>query len=146
MFEIDITLKVNAQFEKVWNIISNVDNDPIYWREIARIKNLSRERNVVVREVYRSNGDKYHQRIMLFPKEGIHIRWTKGTTTGIKDIMLIDNGNTTIIRVQINYKNGGAVRIGSNDVLRKLQSETENALELIKREAECKPYSNIVKK
>ena len=146
MFEVDITLKVNAYFERVWNIISKVDNDINYWKEIQHIKNISRERNVIVREVYLSNGDKYHQKMMLFPKEGIHIQWTRGTLTGVKDIMLIDNGATTIIRVQINYKNGGAIRIGGSNVLEELKTETENALELIKEEAECKQYDNIIEK
>ncbi|HJT10675.1 MAG TPA: hypothetical protein VJ771_07820 [Candidatus Nitrosotalea sp.] len=146
MIEVDVMLKVNTTFEKVWNIISDVDNDHKYWKEIVQIKNTSRGRNVVVREIYMSNGSKYHQKITLFPKEGIHIRWTKGTITGIKDIMLIDSGNTTVIRVQISYKPRGAVRIGSRDILEELQSETENALEMIKKEAERNPYDTIKNK
>ena len=146
MIEVDVMLKINATFEKVWNIISNVDNDRKYWKEIMQIKNTSRDRNVMVREIYMSNGSKYHQKITLFPKEGIHIRWTKGTITGIKDIMLIDCGNTTVIRVQISYKPKGAVRIGSSGILEELQSETENALKLIKKEAERNPYDIIKNK
>lgn len=143
MVEIDITLKINAPFEKVWNIISNIDNDPFYWKYIVSIKNITRDRNVVLREVYMSNGNKCQQKITFFPKEGIHIRWTRGAITGVKDIMLIDNGSTTIIRAQINYKIGGAVKIGSISVLDELRSETENALNLIKKDAECKTYHLI---
>jgi len=146
MIEVDVMLKINTTFEKVWSIISNVDNDHNYWKKIVRIKNISRDRNVVVREIYMSSGSKYHQKITLFPKEGMHIRWTKGTITGIKDIMLIDSGNTTIIRVQISYKPRGAVRIGSRGILEELQSEAENALELIKKEAEFNPYNTIKNK
>ncbi len=146
MIEVDVMLKINTTFEKVWSIISNVDNDHNYWKKIVRIKNISRDRNVVVREIYMSSGSKYHQKITLFPKEGMHIRWTKGTVTGIKDIMLIDNGNTTVIRVQISYKPRGAVRIGSRGILEELQSEAENALELIKKEAEFNPYNTIKNK
>lgn len=138
MFEVDITLKIKAPFEQVWDLISNLDSYGNYWREIRHIKNLSHERNVIVREIYHSNGYKYRETITVFPKEGIHMRWTNGSTSGIKDIMLTDNGNTTIIRVQINYKNGGAVRIGSNENVRRIQSETEDALQLIKKEAEHK--------
>ncbi len=146
MFEVDITLKVNASFERVWRIISNVNNDTDYWKEIHQIKNISQEGNVIVRDAYLSNGDKYRQRITLFPKEGIHIRWASGTVTGIKDIMLIDNGNTTVIRVQINYKNGGAIRIVGSNILQKFKTETENALKLIKEEAECRSCDNIIEK
>ncbi|HKU32340.1 MAG TPA: hypothetical protein VJR22_00655 [Candidatus Nitrosotalea sp.] len=146
MVEVDIMLKINTTFEKVWNIISKIENDRNYWKGIVRIKNISNDRNVVEREIYLANGNKYHQKITLFPKEGIHIRWTKGTVTGTKDIMLIDGGNTTIVRVQINYKPRGAVRIGSRGILEELQSQTENALELIKKEAECKPYGTMKNK
>lgn len=146
MFEVDVALKVNASLERVWNIISKVDNDRMYWKEISRIKNLTRDRNGLTREAYLANGSKYNQKITFFPKEGIHIRWTRGTVTGVKDIMLIDNGPTTIVRVQINYKHGGAVHIGSTDILKKLRTETESALRLIKREAECQPYDTIMRK
>lgn len=138
MAEIDITLKINATIEKVWNIISDLDNDPSYWEEIDRIKNITRDRNVVLREVHMSNGSKCLQKIMLFPKEGIHVRWIRSTITGVKDIMLADNGGTTIIRVQMSYKIAGAVRIGAIGILDELRSEIENALNLIKKDAECR--------
>lgn len=146
MFEVDITLKVNSRLERVWTIVSDTDNDYNYWKEIHKIKNISKERNVIERDVYLYNGDKCHQRITLFPKEGLHVRWTRGIITGVKDIMLIDNGNTTIIRVQINYKNGGAVRVGVPNMLDEFKSGTETALKLIKKDAECRQRGNAIKK
>lgn len=132
-------LQVNAPFEKMWNIISKVDNDPNYWKSIIRIRNTSRDRNTITREIHLSNGSKCQQKITLFSKEGIHIQWTKGPIVGTKDIMLIDNGSTTIIRIQINYKLGEVAGGGSASVLDELQSEAEHALQLIKKQVECKP-------
>ncbi len=141
MAEVDIMLRVNSTFEKVWSIISDVDNDQNYWKGINRIKNISKVGNVLVREIYLSDGNKCEQRITLFPKEGIHIQWTKGPLPGTTDIMLIDNGSTTIIRILINYKRTGKNDVNSTKILAELQSETERALKLIKKEAERKPYS-----
>ena len=146
MVEVDIMLQINATFEKVWNIISAVDNDRNYWKEIVRIKNISQDGNVIAREIHLLNGNKCEQRITLFPKEGIHMQWTKGPFSGIKDIMLIDNGSTTIIRVQINYKLERAGNVDSTSVLEELQYEAERALKLIKKEAECKPYGIAYKR
>lgn len=135
--EVVIMVQINASFGKIWNIISNVDNDQNYWKEITRIRNISKNRNVVTREVRLSNGSKCQQKISLFPKEGIHVQWTKGPIIGIKDIMLIDYGETTIIRIQINYKLKDGLG-GPVDVLKELRTEAEYALQAIKRQAECK--------
>jgi hypothetical protein len=137
--EVKILLKIGASFEKVWNIISKVDNDPNYWKGIHRIRNISRERNTITREIQLPNGNKCKQKITLIPKEGIHVQWMKGPLVGTKDITLIDNGSTTIIRVQINYKPGKVTCVWSASVLDELQSEVEHALQLIKKQAERKP-------
>jgi len=136
MVEVDIMLQVNVPFEKIWNIISKVDNDPDYWKSISRIKNTSRDGNTIIRNIQLSNGSKCQQKITLFPKEGIHIQWMKGPIIGMKDIMLVDNGSTTIIRVQINYKLGKVTRARSTNILDELQSEAEHALQLIKKQVE----------
>ena len=136
MVEVDIMLQVNVPFEKIWNIISKVDNDPNYWKSISRIKNTSRDGNTIIRKVHLSNGSKCQQKITLFPKEVIHVQWMKGPVIGTKDIMLVDNGSTTIIRVQINYKLGKVTRARSTNILDELQSEAEHALQLIKKQVE----------
>ncbi|MGI0046503.1 MAG: hypothetical protein ACREBB_04865 [Nitrosotalea sp.] len=138
MVKVSIMLQVNASFEKIWDMISNVDDDSNYWTETVRIKNLSKNRNGVTREVRLSDGRKCQQKVTLFPKERIHIRYTKGPMIGIKDLMLIDKGRMSIIRVQINYKLE-AGQDKSASVLKELQSEAEHALHLIKKHAERKP-------
>lgn len=132
-------IQINATFEKIWKIISKVDNDPKYWKGINHIRNISRDGNTIIRRIQLSNGIKCQQKITLFPKEGIHIRWTKGPIVGTKDIMLVDNGSTTIIRVQINYKLGEIIRARSTNILNELQSEAEHALHIIKKQTEFKP-------
>jgi uncharacterized membrane protein len=134
--EVSVLLQIGVPIEKVWNIISKVDNDPNYWKCISRIRNMSRDRNIITRKIYMSNGSKCQQKITLFPKEGIHVQWMRGPIIGTKDIMLVDNGGTTIIRVQINYKLGEVTRARSANILDELQSEAEHALQLIKKQVE----------
>lgn len=138
MAEADVTVQVNAPYERVWRIISDVDNDPKYWKGMSSIRTISRERNSLLREVEMSDGTKYQQKITLFPKEGIHIRWTKGQSVGIRDIMLIDNGGATIVRIQTSFK-ASSQHTMKAEVVAKMQSEVELALSQIKKAAESKP-------
>ncbi|MGI0073439.1 MAG: SRPBCC family protein [Nitrosotalea sp.] len=139
MAEIDVRIQVNAPQEKVWNVISKVDNDPNYWKGITSIRNISKDRNVITREVTLVNGSKSYQKVILFPKEGIHIRFMKGPIIGIKDILLVNNGNVTILEAQLDYKSSGLTRLIPKSILEELQFEAELALQLIKEEVEEKP-------
>ncbi len=138
MAEADVTVQINAPYDIVWKIISDVDNDPRYWKGISRVRNISKERNAVLREVDMSDGTRLQQRVTIFPKEGVHIRWTKGQSTGIRDIMLIDNGKATVVRIQTTYKSSPQ-KAAQAEAVAKMQAEAEFALSLIKRAAEARP-------
>lgn len=136
MIEISVKLQVYASQDKVWGVISEIDDDPKYWKGIESVRNLSWDHGTIKREVTLFNGNKCNQKIILFPKEGIHVRWIRGPVTGIKDIMLTRNGDATIIEVQISYNLSGAVRLVSRQVLEELRKEAELALQLIKEKVE----------
>ncbi|MGI0073447.1 MAG: SRPBCC family protein [Nitrosotalea sp.] len=136
MIEIDVSLQIDAPQENVWNIISKIDNDPKYWCGISSIRNISKNQDVITRELTLVNGSKCFQKVTLFQREGIHIRWTHGPIVGIKDILLTSNGNVTIVAVQINYRLSGVVRLVPKSILEELQFEAEQALALIKQEVE----------
>ncbi len=144
MIKIETKMQIVASQEKVWNIISKIDDDPRYWKGITYIRNISKNRNVITREVSLANGSKCNQRITLFPREGIHIRYTGGPMVGIKDILLTGIGNVTIIEVQIDCRLSGVVRLIPKSVLEELQTESEFALQLIKEEAEGIPRDILV--
>ncbi|NHI03958.1 hypothetical protein DYY67_1028 [Candidatus Nitrosotalea sp. TS] len=136
MVEIDAKIQINATQEKVWKIISKIDNDPTYWKGITRIRNISKEQNVVTRYVFLGKDNKCQQRVILFPKEGLHIKWLKGPIIGIKDILLSAHGNTTTLEIQMNYTLSGVVGLFSKNTTKELQSEADLALQLIKEELE----------
>ena len=136
MVEIDAKIQINAPHEKVWKIISKIDNDPIYWKGTTRIRNISKEQNVITRYVFLGKDNKCQQRVIIFPKEGVHIKWLKGPIMGVKDILLSAHGTTTTLEIQMNYTLTGIVGLFSKNTTKELQSEAELALQLIKEESE----------
>ena len=138
MFQIDVRLQINAPQQMVWDVISKIDDDPRYWWRINSVKKISEDRIFVKREITLVNGAKCYQIVTLFPREGIHIKWTRGPIVGIKDVLLTCNGNVTILEVKMNYTLSGAVKLVPKDVVEELRFEAEQALNLIKEEAEKK--------
>ncbi|MGI0082910.1 MAG: SRPBCC family protein, partial [Nitrosopumilaceae archaeon] len=51
MAEITASVQVNAPLEKVWSVVSDLDNEPMFWKAMTGIRNISREGSVVRREV-----------------------------------------------------------------------------------------------
>lgn len=127
---------VSALPNETWKVISQINNDPQYWKGIMKLRNISKNGNVFVREVTLKNGDKCYQKIILFPTDGIHIRWTEGTINGTKDIMLTPMGKQTLLQVEMNYKIRGIASLFSREVSEEFRNEAELALLLIKEEVE----------
>ena len=136
MVEIKIRLQINAPTEKVWNIISDINDDPKFWKGTTAIRNLAKDDNVITREVTIGKVDRCLQTVTLFPKEGIHIRWTKGSITGTKDLILVPMSNTTYLEVVLQYKLSGMTRFLSGKITKDLQHEADQAVKLIKEKAE----------
>ena len=42
---------VAASIDRVWDVISDIDRDPDFWRGTRQIKNISKTENTVEREV-----------------------------------------------------------------------------------------------
>jgi|SRR5579872_1443080 len=136
MVEIKIKLQINAPTEKVWSIISNIDDDPKFWKGTTAIRNLAKDGTVITREVTIGKVDRCLQTVTLFPKEGVNIRWMKGTITGTKDLMLVPMGNSTQLEVVLKYKLSGMATFMSGKITKDLQREADEAVQLIKEKAE----------
>lgn len=146
MNEINSKIKINASQEKVWKIISEIDNDPAYWKGITRLRNISKEQNVITRDVFLSGDNKCQQRVILFPKEGIHIKWLRGPIIGVRDILLSAGQNMTMLEVQMTYTLCGVVKMFSKNTAKDLQKEVNLALELIKEESEGRKQQPALEK
>ena len=136
MEEFSASIRISVPRDQVWKVVSDVDCDPQYWDSIGRIRNVSRESGVVVRDVYLGGDNRCRQKITLFPNEGIHLKWVKGPIIGIRDIILSDCGDTTILEVQTRYRLEGILALFSRGAAKYLREESEGALKAIKAKAE----------
>ena len=137
MAEIHAFVEINAPLDKVWNIVSDLDNEPKFWKGTKEIRNISKENNVITREVTIAFRDsKCMQIVTLHPKEKIHAEFTKGIINGTKTINLQPKGSSTHLEAVWSIKLSGMMGMFTGMVKKHIQSGTEQALQSIKQEAE----------
>ena len=49
MATIDTSIEINAPIDKVWDIISDLDNEPKFWKGTKETKIISRDGNLITR-------------------------------------------------------------------------------------------------
>jgi len=87
--KIEVSTKIQSTVDKVWDIISDIDNEPKYWKGTKEIHNISKDGNKINREVIIAFRDsKCLQEVTLNPKEKIEVVFTKGIIEGTKTINL----------------------------------------------------------
>jgi len=134
---IEAVVQINAPAEKVWNIISDLDNEPKFWKGTKEVRNISKEGNVVTREITIAFKDsKCMQTVTLYPKEKIQAIFTKGIINGTKTVTLIPKENVTRLEAVWDVKLSGMMGVFTGMVKKHIQSGTEQTLQSIKQEAE----------
>ena len=134
---INSSIDINASIEKVWNIISDLDNEPKFWKGTKESRTISKDGNVVVREIIIAFRDsKCMQKIALYPKEKIYAEFTDGILKGSKTLNLKSKENSLWLEVEWNIKMTGLAGMFTGMIKRHVKGGTEQALELIKLEAE----------
>jgi len=87
---IDVSVDINTPIDKVWDIVSDLDNEPKFWKGTKETKIISRDGNIVTREIIIAFRDsRCMQTITIQPKEKIHAKFTKGIIKGSKTINLM---------------------------------------------------------
>lgn len=132
MIKIKVRSRIDIPRERVWQIVSDVDNDPYFWRGITSARNLSKNGNTIIREVILGDDNVCTQMVITWPIEKIQIQWLNGVIKGIKEILLISLGKTTLLEVQMNYEFPGIGRSDSRLLAKLFQNEAELAVDLIK--------------
>lgn len=133
MTEINANREISAPLDRVWNIVSDVDSEPRYWRDLHAIYNISRNGNVIEREVtvgFRNT--KSRQIVELHPKKSIEVTLTEGPMTGNRIITLIPSSDeTTKVNVSWDVKLSGIPLLFRGIVRERIAEGTEEALDKI---------------
>jgi hypothetical protein len=134
---IEVSTKIKSTVDKVWNIISDIDNEPKYWKGTKEIHNISKDGNKIKREIIIAFRDsKCLQEVTLNPKEKIEVEFTKGIIEGTKTINLKTLEGEILLEAIWDVKLSGMMGMFTGMIKKHIKSGTEQALHEIKSEAE----------
>lgn len=137
MAEIEVSIEINAPIDKVWEIVSDIDNEPKFWKGTKEVKNLSKNGNTVNREITIAFRDqKCIQEVRLQPKVKIEAIFTKGIIDGTKIITLTAKNEKTLLKVRWDIKLSGIMGMFTGMIKKHIENGTTQALQNIKEEIE----------
>ena len=137
MAEIKTSVVINSSQEKIWNVISDIDNEPKFWKGTKEVKNISKDGNRISREITIAFRDqKCLQEVTITPKEMIRAVFTKGVIVGEKILTLKNNGDSCELEALWNVKLSGMMSMFTGMIKKHIKSGTEQALQAIKKEVE----------
>jgi len=134
---IETSIEISAPSEKVWDLVSDIDNEPKFWKGTKEVRNISKEGNMVFREIIIAFRDqKCQQEVTLFPKEKIVAVFTKGIISGSKIVKLNPLEQSTLLEVKWDVKLTGVMGMFTGMIKKHIKSGTDLALQSIKKELE----------
>ena len=137
MAKIEVSTKIKSTANKVWDIISDIDNETKYWKGTKEIHNISKDGNKIKREVVIAFRDsKCLQEVTMYPKEKIEVEFTKGIIQGTKTINLKTLEGEILLEAIWDVKLSGMMGMFTGMIKKHVKSGTEQALQAIKSEAE----------
>lgn len=137
MATIQVEVEINASIDKVWEIVSDIDNEPKFWKGTKEVRNISKEGNIINREVTIAFRDqKCLQEVKIYPKEKIHAKFTKGIIEGEKIVSLIQKNEKIILTTFWDIKLTGMMGMFTGMIKKHIKSGTEQAMQSIKEEIE----------
>ena len=137
MATIVVQTEIKATIEKVWEVISDIDNEPEFWKGTKKVKTLSVEGDIIKREITIAFRDqKCLQEIQLKPKKEIKAKFTKGILEGTKIITLTPKNDKVIMETSWDIKLSGMMNMFTSMIKNHIKSGTEQAMKSIKKEIE----------
>jgi len=138
MAEIKASVKINSTQEKIWDVISDIDNEPKFWKGTKEVRNISKDGNRISREITIAFRDqKCMQEVTIFPKETIKAVFTKGVIVGEKTLTLKDAVDDSCELEAIwDVKLSGKMGLFTGIIKKHINSGTKQALQAIKEEVE----------
>ncbi|MDG6994713.1 MAG: SRPBCC family protein [Nitrososphaerota archaeon] len=139
---------INAPVNRVWEIVSDTDNDQKYWSGLKSVSNVRKSDTVVERRVTVGFiGRDSLQIIKLNPKESIKLAMKSGPLMGSRDLELIPSRNKKSTKVLVfwNFKFSGVPSFARNFVRGQIESVTEEALRKIAMTAENSAVRKVIR-
>lgn len=148
--EIRATLEVSAPIDKVWNIVSDIDNETKYWSTVKTIRNINTTAinmtaNTTEREVTIAVGPQgdtiTHQFVTVNPEQFVvETNITEGPLTGTRLLTLSPSQNVNATRIDVvwNVDLSGIPLLGRGFAQDGIMRTTEQALSNMAAEVEVK--------
>ena len=137
MAEIKTAVIINSTQEKIWDVISDIDNEPKFWKGTKEVRNISKDENHISREITIAFRDqKCLQEVTIIPKEIIKAVFTEGVIVGEKILTLKKMNNSCELEAIWNVKLSGMMGMFTGMIKKHIESGTEQALQAIKKEVE----------
>ncbi len=135
MVTIQVSRELAAPFDKVWELVADVDREPEFWYGTKSIKNTKKTGKIIEREVAISFRNSICKEIVILdPKKSVKISIIDGPMKGTKNIMVNDVGNNkTRIDVEWDIKLAGFLGMFTRMVKKHISEGTEEALERISK-------------
>ena len=137
MTEINASVVIDSNVDRIWDIISDINNEPEFWKGTKSIRNISQNGNTTKREITISFKDKKClQDVTLYPKEKVEAIFIEGIINGRKTVSIHEIDNGYELEAIWDIKLSGMMGMFTGMIKKHIQSGTEQALTEIKREVE----------
>ena len=137
MANIKTSVIINSTQEKIWDIISDIDNEPKFWKGTKEVRNISEKENQISREITIAFRDqKCLQEITIIPKQSIKAIFTEGVIVGEKNLTLKKLDDSCELEAVWDVKLSGMMGMFTGMIKKHIKSGTEQALQAIKKEVE----------
>jgi hypothetical protein len=131
MLSIMVTREIAASLDKVWDIISDTDNEPRYWHGTKSVKNINKDGNTIEREIVIAfRESRCREVVVLDAKKSVKENIIDGIMRGTeKNIIVNSNGaNRTKIDVVWNLRISGFKKMFAIMIKKHIKQGTEDAL------------------
>lgn len=133
---ISASVEVAAPRARVWQIISDLDAEPRFWKGTKSVRNVSGGGNRRVREVTIAFRDqKCMQEVYLEPPSRVRSVFTEGVLDGTKVLEVEERGQSSVLRAEWDVRLTGAMSVFGGLIAGHIRRGTEQALEAIREEA-----------
>ena len=138
MATIQASVIINSTQDKIWDVISDIDNEPKFWKGTKEVRNISKDENHISREITIAFRDqKCLQEVTIIPKESIKAVFTKGVIVGEKILSLKPMNDSYELEAVWDVKMSGMMGMFTGMIKKHIKSGTEQALDAIKKEVEA---------